>query len=189
MAAAIPYAIAGLGAFSAFGAIQEGKQQESALKQQAAAERRNQLALQQQARVTRQQAGAEEESQRRQARQLIGQQNAAIGQSGVGYGGTIGLLQDDTAMQAELDALNIRYGGEQQASDLLNRAREAGISSEVLKDNAKQARKSGYLKAGTSLLSAGASLYGVGAFSGSGGLNLQGQKSALTNNPAFVRNM
>lgn len=182
-AAAIPLAVAGLGAFSA---IQEGKQQESALKQQAAAERRNQLLLQQQARTARQQAGSEEEALRRQTRQFQGTQRAAMGQSGVGFGGTPGLLYDDNAMQAELDALNIRYGGEQQASNLLNQAAEAGYASKVLKSNAKQARRNSYMKAGTSLLSGGVGMFGAGGF---GGLNMQGQSSALTNNPAYVRNM
>lgn len=189
MAAALPFAIAGLGAFNAFSSIQQGEQQSYALKQQAAAERRNQVSLEQQARVARQQAGADEEAQRRQARQVLGSQRAAIGQSGIGFGGTAGMLMDDSAMQAELDALNIRYGGEQQATSLLNQAREAGVSSDILKSNAKQAKRSGFLGAGTSLLSAGASLYGSGAFGSGGGLNKQGQKSALTNNPAYVRNM
>lgn len=183
MAAALPFAVAGLGAFSA---IQQGNQQSAALRQQAAAEQRNQQLLMQQAQTARQQAGAEEEAQRRQNRQFLGTQRAAMGQSGVGFGGTPGMLYDDNAMLAELDALNIRYGGEQQAANLINQANEAGVSAQILKSNAKQAKRAGFLGAGTSLLGGAAGLYGK--FGGSG-LNLQGQKTALTNNPAFVRNM
>ena len=186
MAAALPYAVAGLGAFSS---LQQGAQQSAALRQQAAAEQRNQQLLMQQSQVARQQAGAEEEAQRRQNRQFLGTQRAAMGQSGVGFGGTPGMLYDDNAMLAELDALNIRYGGEQQAANLINQANEAGISAKLLKQNAKQARLSCLLGAGTSLLGGAAMLYGSGGFGGGGGINLQGQKSALTNNPAFVRNM
>lgn len=184
MAAALPFAIAGLGAYSA---LSQGQQQSAALSQQAAQERRNQQLLTQQAAVARQQAGADEEAQRRQNRQFLGTQRAAMGQSGVGFGGTPGMLYDDNAMLAELDALNIRYGGEQQASNLLTQAGEAGISAQILKSNAKQAKRAGLLGAGTSILGGAASLYGK--FGGSSGVNLQGQKSALTNNPAYVRNM
>lgn len=181
MAAALPYAVAGLGAFSA---LQQGSQQSDALNQQAAAERRNQMLLMAQARTARQQAGAEEEAQRRQSRQFLGTQRAAMGQSGVGFGGTPGMLYEDNAMLAELDALNIRYGGEQQAANLINQANEAGASADILKSNAKQAKRAGYIKAGTSLLGGAAGMFGGGS-----GVNLQGQRTALTNNPAFVRNM
>lgn len=183
MAAAIPFIAAGVTAYSQY---QQGRQESDALKQQADAELRNQALLTEQARVARQQAGAEEEAQRRQNRQLLATQRAAIGQAGIGFGGTPGLLHEDTAMQAELDALNIRYGGEQQASSLLNQANEAGISAGILKSNAKQAKRAGILKAGASLLSAGAKMYGK---SGGGGVNLQGQKTPLYDNPAYVRNM
>lgn len=176
MAAAIPFVIAGMSAYSA---ISQGSQQSAAMRQQAEAESRNQQLLIEQARVARQQAGADEEAQRRENRQLLATQRAAIGQSGIGFGGTPGLLHEDTAMQAELDALNIRYGGEQQAANLLNQANEAGISSRLLKGNAKQAMRSGYLNAGTSLLSSGASMYAA-----------RSKKDApLYNNPAYVRNM
>lgn len=183
MAVAIPFIVAGMAAYSA---ISQGQQQSAAMQQQAEAEERNQQLLTDQARTARQQAGADEEAQRRQNRQLLATQRAAIGQSGVGFGGTPGLLMEDTAMQSELDALNIRYGGEQQASNLLNQATDAGTASRVLKSNASQAARSGYLRAGTSLLSSGASMYGANRASG---VNLQGQKTALTNNPAYVRNM
>lgn len=183
MAAAIPFIIAGMTAYSA---VSQGQQQSAALKQQAEAEERNQALLNEQARVARQQAGADEEAQRRQNRQLLATQRAAIGQAGIGFGGTPGLLQEDTAMQAELDALNIRYGGEQQARSLLNQAGEAGISSSILRSNASQARRAGILKAGASLIGSGASMYGK---AGGSGVNIQGQKAPLYNNPAYVRGM
>jgi hypothetical protein len=183
MAAALPFIIAGV---SAYGAIQQGQQQQAALQQQANQAQRDKDALVNQARVARQQAGAEEESQRREARQLLATQRAAIGQSGAS-GGTLGLLQEDSEMQAELDALNIRYGGEQQASNLLSQANEAGISSGILKGNASQASRAGYLGAGAGLLSSGASLYSK--YKKPAGVNTQGQNVALTNNAAYVKNM
>lgn len=183
MAAAVPFIIAGA---SAYGAIQQGNQNRAALQQQADQAQRDRDAQINQARVARQQAGADEEAQRREARQLLATQRAAIGQAGIGTGGTPGLLMEDSEMQAELDALNIRYGGEQQAANLLNQANESGISSKILRGNASQAARSGYLKAGAGLLSSGASMY---AKSRGSGINNQGQNAALTNNAAFVKNM
>lgn len=185
MAAALPFIMAGLSAYSA---IQQGNAQAAAANQQAATAARNQKLLEEQARTARQQAGAEEESQRREARRQLGRQSAAIGQAGIGFGGTAGLLQEDSAIQAELDALNIRYGGEKQAESLLNQSQFAGNEASILRGNAKQAQRAGLIGAGTSLLSA----YGGGAFgsgTATGGINMQGQRNALLNNPAFVRNM
>lgn len=183
MAAAIPFIMAGI---SAYGAIQQGQAQAAAANQQADIEKQNEKLLRDQARVARQQAGAEEESQRRQARQLLSSQRAAIGQSGIGYGGTAGLLMEDSAMQAELDALNIRYGGEMQASNILNQAGQAGQSASILRDNARQAKRSALIGAGTSLLGSYGGTFGSGTPSS---VRLQGQSKPLLNNAAYVRNM
>lgn len=181
MAAALPFIIAGV---SAYGAIQQGRQDSAALQQQADQAQRDKDAQINQARVARQQAGAEEEAQRREARQLLATQRAAIGQSGAS-GGTLGLLQEDSEMQAELDALNIRYGGEQQASSLLSQANESGISSGILRGNASQTLRSGYLGAGTDLLKSGSKLYSKYKKPDT---NMQGQNVALNNNTAYVKN-
>lgn len=161
MAAAAPFIVAGLSAYSAYS---QGQAQAQAAEQQAAAARRNEQLLQQQARVAREQAGAEEEAQRKQARALLATQRAAMAQAGIGAGGTVGLLAEDSALQAELDALNIRYGGELRASGLLNEAQNAGLESKILKKNASQARKSAIIGAGTSMLSS----YSGGMFSKGG---------------------
>lgn len=165
---AVPLMIAG-GVMGAMGQYQQGREQESALKQQARLAQRNALAAETQARTARQQAGREEETLRKQARQQIGQQSAAIGQSGIGYGGTAGLLQEDSAVQAELDALNIRYGGELEAGSLLDQAKMQRYESKVLKQNAKQAKRAGIMGAATSLLSMGSNLYSGGAMGGGAG--------------------
>lgn len=177
-------------AASAYGSYSQGQQQAQNYKAQAAVAARNAMLQRQQARTARQQAGAEEEAQRRQAAQFLGTQRAAIGQSGIGYGGSAGQLIEDSAIQAELDALNIRYGGEQQAQGLLEQARSSELESGLLRANAKQARAAGAMGAGTSLLSAGAQAYGSGLIGGAAktGGNLQGQRKPLTNNAAFVRN-
>lgn len=185
-ALAVPLAVGG-GLLGAFGQYQEGREQAANLKTQAQMSARNAALLRGQASLARQQAGAEEEAQRRQAKQILGTQRAAVGQSGIGFGGTAGMLLEDSAVQAELDALNIRYGGELQASDLLSQASQSDIESQILKKNAKAAKKAGIMGAATSLLSAGAQAYGSGLLTR--GTKSQGQKNALANNPAYVRNM
>jgi len=52
-----------------------------------------------------------EADQRRQGREFLGRQAAAIAQSGTGPGGSNERIQNESAINAELDALNIRYKG------------------------------------------------------------------------------
>lgn len=73
---------------------------------------------------------ADEEAQRRQARQIMGEQAAAIAQSGGGVG-----LEDlvrQSATNAELDALNIRYGARVKATGLFSRAAAAKAQSKSI---------------------------------------------------------
>jgi hypothetical protein len=67
------------------------------------------------------QTAANEAQVRREARQTLGAQSAAIAESGTGFGGSNALIAAQDAALAELDALNIRYGG---------RLRMAGYDSE-----------------------------------------------------------
>lgn len=64
-------------------------------------------------------ASRAEEAQRREARKVLGRAAAASSQSGAaGSGpgqGSFGALNTQSAKEAELDALNIRYGGEMEA--------------------------------------------------------------------------
>lgn len=185
-AAALPLMVGGNIA-SAFGQYQQGKEEAANLKTQAKIAARNASLLRGQASLARQHAGAEEEAQRREAKRVLGTQRAAVGQSGIGFGGTAGMLLEDSAVQAELDALNIRYGGELQASDLLEQAGMSDVESRILKKNAKSAKRAGLMNAATSLLQGGAQAYSSGLLGKS--TKTQGQKTALTNNPAYVRNM
>lgn len=58
-----------------------------------------------------QQAGQSEETQRRIADQQLGAARAGAAQSGVGLDGSAADVVQQSATNAELDALNIRYGG------------------------------------------------------------------------------
>lgn len=66
---------------------------------------------------------ANEESQRREASQIAGAQAAAMAQAGGGAGGTNDLVARQSAVLAELDALNIRYGGLTKRAALLSEAK------------------------------------------------------------------
>lgn len=101
-------------------------------------------ALTRQARVAREQAQRDEEAQRRSSRQQIGRLAAAFAETGGGL--DEGVLRQST-INAELDALNIRYGGEIRAAGLLT---QAGAVK-------RRAR----LGAVTKLLSAGGEAYGM----------------------------
>lgn len=96
--------------------------------------RMNARLLEDQARAARSAAARDEETQRREARIALGRQAAAVAEAGGGSGGSAGALLEQSAVFAELDALNIRYGGELRAKGLLaesmsmrQRARSAGL--------------------------------------------------------------
>lgn len=91
-------------------------------------------------------AYSNEEAQRRQFRQFQGTQAAAIAQAGTGYGGTSSNVMDQSAVQAEIDALNTRYRGLSRAT--LYRAQGSA------------AKKQGNSMAGAALLNGVASYYG-----------------------------
>jgi hypothetical protein len=88
------------------------------------------------------QAARDEEAQRRAGRQSLGAQSASFAQAG---GGVDEGVIKQSAVNAELDALNIRYGGQMRSTGLLNQAQRVKSSSKWL--------------AGAQLLSSGAGSY------------------------------
>jgi hypothetical protein len=94
----------------------------------------------------------DEETQRRAAGQLKGKQRAAIAASGGGYGGSNGLLMDQSDAAAELDALNIRYGGQLRSQGLLSNAKMTRLQG-------GNARSQANLQAGGQLLRGASDTY------------------------------
>lgn len=86
-------------------------------------------ALSQEARTTAEQTAAAEDIQRRQARQFLSNQAAAIAQSGAGFTDTSKKLQQQSAIDAEMDALAIRYQGQLKQSGLNAAAKNAKARS------------------------------------------------------------
>lgn len=105
------------------------------------------------AEIAGQQAGVAEDAQRRKAREFLARQRAAIGQAGIGLTGSSITLANQSATEAELDALNIRYEGTLRRTGFLNDAAAA-------RARRKAAGRSGYLRAGAQLLAGASSAYG-----------------------------
>jgi hypothetical protein len=123
-------------------------------------------------------ASAREERVRYDSALKLGEQRAAAGQSGFdpNTGSTL-RLQKESAGNAELDALTTRYEGELRAIDLGNQASS-------LKARAKTTRKSGYLGAAGTLLSAVSMGYGAAAGSKIAGYSSSG--AGITGSGASV---
>lgn len=106
----------------------------------------------QSAEVERQQSGEKQNAMRRKIAQISGTQNAAIAQSGIGFGGSAADLMHQSSVNAELDVLNTKY-----ESDL--RARGFGTQALAERYSGRRAASAGYAEAAGSILS-GASQYG-----------------------------
>lgn len=98
------------------------------------------------------QAGAAEEAQRRQAREVLARQRAAIGQSGFTNSGSFAKVQEQSAVEAELDALNIRYGGTLRRQGML-------VERDAAKARGKTITRAGYMRAAGQLLGGGAQTF------------------------------
>lgn len=132
-------------AIQALGAIQQGKAAQSAANYNAQVMETN-------AANERSASNQREEAQRRQARMVLGQQRAAFAQSGTGLEGSAADVMQQSAADAELDALTMRYEGDMRASGLMA---QAGME----RYEGRQARKAGNAQALGSILG-GVSKYG-----------------------------
>lgn len=130
---------------SAVGAISQAVSARNAAKYNAAVAERNAV-------ISRQQAAANEAAQRRDAFRAMGRIRAGYGAAGVATEGTPLDVLEDSAAEAELDALNIRYKGEIAAMGYESEA-------QLQKTRAKSALVTGVFNAGSALLSGGAQYY------------------------------
>lgn len=105
------------------------------------------------------QSAAEEDLQRRRAGAVMGEQRAAIAQSGFGSGGTMADLVGESAANSELDALAIRFQGRVKADTLRGQAQQKRYT-------AKQTKRAAGIGLATSVLGAVASGYGAYATMG-----------------------
>lgn len=132
-------------AVQAIGAVSKGNAAKAAAGYNAAL-------MDQEAAAERQQASAREEQGRRQAAQVLGAQRAAFAQSGGGMGGSAADVMRQSSINAELDALTMRYEGELRARGLESQAAAERFAG-------KQAQRAGYFEAAGTILG-GAAKYG-----------------------------
>lgn len=126
-------------AVSAIGSMAGGNAAAKAAQRNAEIERQN-------AESARRQAAFEEDKQRFQNERLFGKQKALLAASGVDTtsGSPLGLMED-TAKEAELDALAIRYGGNLRAGGFEAKANMTEYEGRL-------AKQKGMMGAGKSLL-------------------------------------
>ena len=135
MVAALPYITAAIEAASA---MQQGRQARATAEYNAKQQEVS-------ADVARRQAAEREQMQRNETRKLLGKQRAAIAESGVGFGGSSQDIYLQSARDAELDALNLRYAGELGSRGLMGQA-----AAERMEGRAR-ARQAGYQAVGSVL--------------------------------------
>jgi len=110
-----------------------------------------------------QQSAAQEQQQRRGARYALGRQAAAQAESGIdATTGSAARVSAESATDAELDAMNIRYRGMMQG---FGHETEAAMQ----RASGKQALRSGYFTAATAIAGAAAKSYAGKPSSGGGG--------------------
>jgi hypothetical protein len=97
---------------SAYGQLYSGQAAKQAGEYNAAMSERNAM-------LARQKAAEDERVFRTQTRRKMGEMRAAIGASGVTTEGSPFEVLEDSAAQAEMDALRIRYSGEMQATNFM----------------------------------------------------------------------
>jgi hypothetical protein len=166
----VPIILAAVGAaVSAYGAIQQGKAQSENAKAQASASRYNSAIEQQNESLAGSMASSHEQQQRMSDMQTLGSQRAALAEGG--QLGTPGAQQitRQSAINAEMNALNTRYSGVLQSRNAANAAAQYSYKADVYDVNARMATQAGEMGAATSLMKGAQSIYGYGAGMGSWG--------------------
>lgn len=146
-------------AVSALGAIKQGQAQEAQYNSMAQANEYNATVARQNATMANDQANAQEEQQRRKFAMLQGEGRAGAAQSGAGLDGSNADVLAQNSLMNELDALTIRYEGQNKANGLIAQSNLDEYSAAANRSNAKSAADAGMLNAGASLLAGGTNLY------------------------------
>lgn len=152
MAAAL---VAGGAALGAVSAIRSGNAEYQA-------QQYNAQMAEQNAALAESQAAEEERRQRVLAKKQLGDIRASYGASGITQEGSPTEILEESAANAELDALMIRHGGQVRASQYRNQAALSRFMG-------KEARIGGYLSAAGSLFRGAGGVAGMTGGGGGGG--------------------
>ncbi len=142
------------GAVGAGSSLTQGAAARDNANQQAAFYETQQGISRQNSQIVAQQTSAKEDLQRREARRIIARQRAGLAESGVDstVGSALDIL-DQSSVEAELDAMTIRYEGELARRNLQLEGDQAGINAKLASKGGDRAFASGVIGAGSSLLS------------------------------------
>lgn len=167
MAQAAGLIIAAIGAaVSAYGAVQQSRATEATYKAQAKADETNSIIQAQNAQAAQAQATAREEQRRRVARQVLGEQRAAIAEAGGLGGGTYVGVVEQSAANAELDALNERYAGVMEGRGLITASNDSQFRARAGRMNASSARTAGNIGAASSIIGGASNYYSQRYYAG-----------------------
>ncbi|WP_394694878.1 hypothetical protein [Pseudoxanthomonas japonensis] len=142
------------GVFQAVGKLVEGRQQANQMRDAANVEQWNIDQQKLNSQRVGQQTSAREEQLRRNFRQSLGAQRAAMAQSGTGFGGTNAALIQQSTANAELDALNIRYAGELERMGIENDITMRTYNKAMLRKGAKSAMRMRWFNAAAAVFGA-----------------------------------
>lgn len=164
--------LAGSAIMGAVSSVASGIAQSDAQRAQANANRYNAGVAQTNAENVSSQTVAAEETQRRKARQVLGSQRAALAQTGFDPGsGSLAGIYDQSVMNAEMDALNLRYEGKIKRQSYLNQSSLYNYMADVNDNNASNAIMSAGIGAASSIFSGSGTMAKANAgYSGAGGL-------------------
>lgn len=161
MADPISWMMMASAAVNAVGQVVEGAQGYQQGKYEAAVAGQNADISRDNAARARRDADLAEEAKRGEVRKSLGRSAAAAAQSGAaGSGpgqGSIGLVLNQAAKEGELDALNIRYGGDTERQTHLMEEAQYRAEQRAAKRRAKAAAISGILGSAAATLSGSAS--------------------------------
>lgn len=182
MAAAMPMVSA---AMSAVGFVMQSMQQSNAAKQQAqqqeydaAVQRNNAILANANASNALKVASVQEDQKRRENAQHIGGQKAALIESGIDITSGSGAdLVEQSAINNELDALNIRYEGQLKANSYSNQANSYTAQAGLDDMGAKQSRANAKSATGLGMI-IGAGAAGLSSYTASGGRYGSGSRSS-----------
>lgn len=159
MSGAEPFILAAATGLQVVGAISSANAQEAAAKREEQVNLRNQELARQDAIRSQRTADIAAEDAGRSNRRQLADLRANLGASGVEFSGSPIDVLADTSIEMALDQRRITYEGTVKARDGAIEAQNYADQASAAKQKAKTARSSGYMSAGTALLTGGTKTY------------------------------
>lgn len=158
--AVAPYLSVASGVIGVISSISQGNANAASENSSAQAAEYNAQINRQRADMALQQGNAQEEAKRRESRRAMGNLRAGLVENGIALDSGSGAdLVQESSLNSEMDALNIRYNSQLNARGYTAQAGLDEYSADAARGRAKQARTAGYIGAASSALSAAGGYY------------------------------